>query len=615
MIGLNSAHAPETVTVIEKAVALHAAEQFEEAETLYSTVPEKHPRAASILYFRASAALRTAGLETALQLMRRAAELDGMPPGAAIPDSRSCLAWADLLARTGRFGEAAPCYEIAILLDPSLIEAHVGLGLVYAACRQPHYAAACFQRALRLDPCNGAALLNLATSWRFMGYHDAAAGCYREALRLLPNRMEVLYSLGTLLCEQRELEEAIEVHRRALSLAPNHAGVLTDLGSALVLTGKMDEGLALLYRAIAAAPGWAVAHVNLGIALVRLRRVEEARAAFHKAQALNPEFAYAKFCESNLDLLLGDFARGYALYDAHRKVYPHRHQERRWDGSPLNGKTILLYAQHGLGDTLQFVRYVPVVAQMGGRVLLQVQPALLKLLKNYPGAAEVLPSGDQPIEFDAQATLLELPAILGHIQETIPRAVPYLHADSVLSAAWASRLQNDVGFRIGIAWHGNPHQKDGLIRSCTLQDMERICRVPGLIVYSLQCGKGSEELEASGLPLKKINDLDQHDGPFMDTAAIASLLDLVITIDTSIAHLAGGLGCPVWLAVPHWPDWRWMLDRSDSPWYPTMRIFRQVKPFEWKPVFEQMARELVRMLSSEHPTNSVIEAQSLITLQ
>jgi tetratricopeptide (TPR) repeat protein len=599
VIGFNSANAAETVTVIEKAVALHAAERFEEAETFYSRVPEQHPRAASILYFRAGAALRTTGLDAALQLMQRAAELDGMPAEAAVPDAMSYLAWADSLARTGRFGEAAPCYEIALLLDPSLIEAHVGLGLVYAACKQPHYAAACFQRALRLDPCNGAALLNLATSWRFMGYREAAAGCYREALRLLPNRMEVLYSLGTLLCEERELEEAIEVHCRALSLSPDHAGVLTDLGSAMVLSGKMDEGLALLHRASAAAPGWPVAQVNLGIALVRLRRVDDARAAFHKAQTLDPEFAYAKFCESNLDLLLGDFTRGYAQYDAHRKVYPHRYQERRWDGSSLKGKTILLYAQHGLGDTLQFVRYVPVVAQMGGRVLLQVQPTLLKLLEDYPGAAAVLPTGDQPIEFDVQATLLELPAILGHTPETIPRTVPYLPADSALSAAWAARLQEDGGFRIGIAWHGNPHQKDGLIRSCKLQDMEPICRIPGVTVYSLQCGNGSEELEASGLPVKKIDDLDQHHGPFMDTAAIASLLDLVITIDTSIAHLAGGVGRPVWLALPHWPDWRWMWDRSDSPWYPTMRIFRQAKPFEWKPVFEEMAAELVRCFRPE----------------
>jgi tetratricopeptide (TPR) repeat protein len=590
---LSSAASPD----LQRALALHGAGEFALAAAAYARVAEEHAPTASILYLYAGASLRAEGLPAARHLVTRAAALEGwsLDEDAA---AGAYLVVGDCLRTAWRLGEALPCYEIALQLDPSLVNAHVGLGLTYAACNRPFEAAMHFQNALRLDAHCVAALVNLGTMWRRLGQREAALPCYRLAVKLAPNLMEPHFFLGSLLCELRELDEAVAMYRRALALAPNHPGIFTELGSALALQGRTDEGHALLRQATTLAPRWPVAHVNLGIALSRAHRFDEALVAFKSAQDADPNFIYAQFCESNIYLMRGDYKRGYALYDAHRAVYPHRYREQRWDGSPLDGRTILLYSQHGLGDTFQFVRYVARVAAMGGRVILQVQPNLVPLFKSEPAAAAVLATNEDPGPFDVQATLLEIPAILGDTIDTIPATVPYLRADPTLVAHWRASLKQDRAFKIGIAWHGNPNQKDGLIRRCTLRDMASTWSVPGVTVYSLQIGAGRDEISAGDrLPVIDLGDIDR-DGAFMDTAAIMEALDLVVTIDTSIAHLAGGLGRPVWMAVPYWADWRWMIDRTDSPWYPTMRIFRQKQPGEWHSVFAQIASALYERLNT-----------------
>jgi Tfp pilus assembly protein PilF len=492
-------------------------------------------------------------------------------------------------------------------------------GLTLAASGRLFEAAAAFQAALRLDPELVPALLNLGTAYRHLGQRDCALPCYRLAARLAPDRPEALYLYGTLLCELRELEEAIDVHRWALALAPDQPGVLSDLGSALVLRGgdaDGAEGMALLRRAVELAPDWPVAHVNLGVALLRRRRMAAALRCFRAAQRVDAGCDYARFCESNLHLMRGDYPRGYALYDAHRAVYPPRYRERLWDGVPLAGRTVLLYAQHGLGDTLQFVRYVSRAAALGGRVVLQVQPQLLPLLGRQPGAVRVLSNLADPGSFDVQASLLELPAVLGDTLDTIPADVPYLAADRRLRRRWAHRLAGDGGFKVGLVWHGNPKQKDGLVRSCRLADMAPVWELHGVSAYSLQVGVGSEELaelaggagRAGTPPVRDLGALDVEAGAFMDTAAIVDSLDLVVTVDTSVAHLAGGLGRPVWMVVPYWADWRWMVDRDDSPWYPTMRIFRQRRPGAWGPVFAELAAALEATMQSRIARPPLAEA-------
>lgn len=458
-------------------------------------------------------------------------------------------------------------------------------------------AAAVFQAALRLEPEQVPILLQLGSLWHRLGHRESALPCYRLAAKLAPNRPEALYLLATLLCELRELDEAVDLQRRALALAPDQPEVLSELGNALMLRGgegEIAEGMSYLRRAVSLAPGWAMGHVHLGVGYVRLKDAARALDCFRAAEELDPSCDYARFCESNVHLMLGDYKRGYAMYDAHRAVYPHRYRQRRWKGDELDGRTLLLYAQHGLGDTLQFVRYVPRVAKYGGRVVLQVQSQLLPLLGEQPGAAEVLVMNDGPVSFDVQATLLELPAVLGHELHTLPAEVPYLRADPGLCEVWAARLDREDGFKIGLAWHGNPKQKDGLIRSCNVLDMAPLWSVPGVITYSLQVGAGEEQLRSQEVEpfVRDLGAIDRVAGPFMDTAAIMQSLDLIVTIDTAVAHLAGGLGRPVWLVLPYWSDWRWGLLGNKSPWYPTMRIFRQSEPGAWGPVFDEVTRAL-----------------------
>jgi tetratricopeptide (TPR) repeat protein len=590
---LPSATDPE----LQRALELHVAGNFAQAAAAYARVPEDHPHAAKVQYLHAGAALRAHGIAAARHLFTHAAALESRTLNEnAKPDDYLIL--GDCLRTAFRLDEALPCYEMALQLDDGVVSAYVGLGLIHAACNRPFEAATYFQNALRLDPGCVSALVNLGTMWRRVGQREAALPCYRLAVKLAPNLMEAHFFLGTLLCELRELDEAVAMHRRALALAPNHPGILTDLGSALALQGETSEGHALLQQAVALAPRWSIAHVNLGIALSREHRFEDALLEFKMAQDVDPKFVYAQFCESNVYLMQGDYERGYALYDAHRAVFPHRYRERRWDGSSLNGRTILLYAQHGLGDTLQFVRYVARVADMGGRIILQVQPNLVPLFRSEPTAAAVLATNEDPGPFDVQATLLELPAILGDTIQTIPATVPYLRANPTRMIHWREYLKHNPAFKIGIAWHGNPNQKDGLIRRCALRDMAPIWGLPGVSVYSLQIGAGREEISAGDqLPVIDLGDIDR-DGAFTDTAAIMETLDLVVTIDTSIAHLAGGLGRPVWMVVPYWADWRWMIERTDSPWYPTMRIFRQTRPGEWQPVFTELASALYERLNT-----------------
>lgn len=340
---------------LQRAFDLHSAGDFAQAAAAYAAVPEGHPRAARVHYLHAGAALRADGIPAARRLLARAAALEDRPLDEdAEPDAYVTL--GDCLRTAWRLGEALSCYEIALQLDDGVIGAYLGLGLIYAALDRPFEAAMHFQNALRLDAHCVPALVNLGTMWRRTGQREAALPCYRLAAKLAPDLLEANFFLGTLLCELRELDEAVAVHRRALELAPDHPGVLTDLGSTLALQGQTEEGHALLRSAVELAPRWPIAHVNLGIALTRAHRFDDALNAFKAAQDADPNFFYAQFCESDLYLMMGDYDRGYALYDAHRAVYPHRYSERRWDGSPLDGRTILLYAQHGLGDTLQFIR-------------------------------------------------------------------------------------------------------------------------------------------------------------------------------------------------------------------------------------------------------------------
>jgi tetratricopeptide (TPR) repeat protein len=540
-----------------------------------------------------------------------------------------------VLDEAGRGDEAIACYRQAVRLRPEFVEAHRHLGTLLAARGALREAAASLAQAVQLRPDAPAVHNNLGNVLRAQGQRDQAIGRYREAIRLRPDCAEAHNNLGNVLREEGRLDEAIACYRRARELRPGSVDVLTNLAAALANQGEFAAAEESARRAIALAPGCAEAHGSLGAALRCLGRLEAAEAAYREAIRLRPDCAEAhgnlgavladqgqeeKLAEACAEfeaalrlapenhaarkrlaqtlLALGDFARGWAEYEARLKLPGHTGStfcEPRWEGEPLKGRTILLHAEQGLGDTLQFVRYAPLVQARGGRVVVECPGPLRRLLAGCAGIDRVVPQGAALPAFDLHAPLMSLPKVFGTTLANVPARVPYIVPDAGLAACWARALAGLDGLKVGIAWQGNPQYRRDRVRSIPLVHFEPLARIAEIRLISLQKGFGTEQLAAldGRFPVLDLGgQLDEQHGGFMDTAAIMASLDLVITSDTAVPHLAGALGVPVWLALPYAPDWRWLLDRQDSPWYPTMRLFRQGEPGDWRSVFAAMAEAL-----------------------
>jgi hypothetical protein len=323
-----------------------------------------------------------------------------------------------------------------------------------------------------------------------------------------------------------------------------------------------------------------------------------------KSMALKPADCYAT-PRALAWLLMGRSEQGWPGYEWRWRCkefapLPPLHPPR-WDGSPLAGRTILIQTEQGVGDTLQFIRYVPLVQESGGRVILVCQPALVPLLRRSPRIERLVAHGESLPEYDVHVPLLSLPGLFGTTLDTVPAAVPYLDAEPALMEAWRHRLGSYAGFRVGIVWQGNPQFRFDRLRSIPLAQFSPLAQVPGVHLVSLQNGAGRDQLSAlpGSFPVTDLgHQLDDATGAFLDTAAVMKNLDLVISSDTAAAHLAGALGVPVWVPLHDVPDWRWLLDREDSPWYLTMRLFRQSRPGQWEEVFERIAAALQRRLAA-----------------
>lgn len=529
----------------------------------------------------------------------------------------------------GKFSEAVASLMRAVQLNPGYAQAHSNLGLAFADQNLPEEAVASLERALRCKPDFAEAHHNLGLALKRQGKLSEAVASLTRAVNLKPDYAEAYNSLGLALKEQGKLDEAIDSLAHAIRLKGNYAEAHTNLGSVLTEQGKPDEAVASLRRALLCDPNLAPAHNNLGLALLEQGQLDEAAASLQQAVRRKPEYAEAHKNLGMVWLLAGNFEQGWPAYEWRLKckefsIPPFR--QPQWDGRPLHGQTILLLAEQGLGDTLQFIRYAPLVKERGGRVLLACPAALARLLACSPGVDELVSQDSQPA-FDVYAPLLSLPRIFGTTLATTPAKVPYLFADAGLVQHWQQELSPSSGssrpnpqpsantsllatpgpssrpeLKIGITWRASAQSSTGHRRSFPLTQFAPLARLEGVRLFSLQKGPGTEQLGALAgqIAVTDFGDrLDKTAGPFMDTAAVIRNLDLVITPDTAVAHLAGGLGVPVWVALPFVPDWRWMLQREDSPWYPTMRLFRQTKRGDWTPVFERIADEVRRWIDAD----------------
>jgi tetratricopeptide (TPR) repeat protein len=526
--------------------------------------------------------------------------------------------------QAGNLRQAEQLFLQVVQVDPQQAEALSYLGLIAHQMGRIQEAVARGRQVVWLRPDAPEAHNNLGNVLRGLGLLEEAITVCRQALQLRPNFPAAQVNLGSALAQLGQTAEAVEVLRKAVRLDPRLAEGWTSLGNALALQDQPGEAIPCFQQAIRLNPADANAQANLGETLVQQSRLDEGEACLEKALQINAGHPQAHFNRALLWLLEGKWEKGWSEYEWRFQTpkFPrYSFQQPRWDGSAATqpGQSILLLAEQGLGDTLLFVRYAPMVQNRGWRVIVQCQPALLKLLATAKGIDCLLPHGSSLPPFDTYAPFFSLPGIFRNTVDDVPANVPYLHADDKLDNGGKCEVRSAKSappstphsalrtphafphFFVGIAWQGNTDYVYDRQRSAPLRHFHMLAQVEGVQLLSLQKGPGAEQLEDNQALKSSIcrlpSTFDEASGAFMDTAAIMRHLDLVITTDTAIAHLAGSLGVPVWVALPRVPDWRWLLQREDSPWYPTMRLFRQTRRGEWREVFERMAWDLKEIIS------------------
>jgi Flp pilus assembly protein TadD len=521
------------------------------------------------------------------------------------------------LKRLGRIDEAREAFETALRLKPDLAGARINLAVVSKeqgdhARSKSHFQEAVvhLRESVRLRPDLARSHADLAYALAELGRFSESAASYRRALWLQPRDPESLNNLGNALRELGQLDEAESCTREAIRLFPAYAEAHGNLGNVLAEANRLAEAQSAYAEAIRLRPNYVEAHGNLGNVLADSGQLAEADAAYAEAIRLQPDYAEAHLNRSFLWLAKGDYDRGFAEYEWRWKTKKLRDETPRkppWSGDALDGRTILLRTEQGFGDTFQFIRYAPLVKASGGRVLLECEPALMKILEGVAGVDALVPIGSQPAH-DVQRPLMSLPLVFGTTLETIPASVPYLFAKPGLVDHWRGKLAALDGFKVGIAWQGNPKFKRDRGRSIPLAEFEPLAKIAGVRLIGLQKGSGADQVGKPDLRFDLTDlgpDRDEAEGAFVDTAAIMMGLDLVITSDSAIAHLAGALGVPVWVALGAVPDWRWMLDRDDCPWYPTMRLFRRSKLAGWNEPLQRMADELQARLKPGQTVDAV----------
>jgi Flp pilus assembly protein TadD len=513
------------------------------------------------------------------------------------------------LARLGRVAEALPHFEKAADVLPNLASVHHNLGTALLDLNRPAEAIPHLQKAVALDARSAGAHHNLGKAHRLAGQVPHAIDFLREAVRLDPQSADIRTSLAEALAADHRLEEAVVQFREAATLAPDKPGVLRNLGMALMQQDDLAGALEVLERAVQVEPSSAEAWCSLGYVRGHRERFSEALTALDRALEIDPQHVSAHMNRALLRLLLGQFGTGLTEYEWRWKTgnlsLP-PFQKPNWDGTPLTGRTILLHSEQGSGDTIQFIRYAPLLKQRGATVLLACPAKLVRLLSTCPGIDRVVAKGEPIPRFDVHAPLVSLPRLLDTTTETIPSRAPYLSAEPALVERWRQELRDESGFKVGIAWQGSRTHKEDRWRSVPLAQFALLAQVPGVRLYSLQKGDGAEQIAQADFPLVDLGSrLDEETGAFVDTAAVMRNLDLVIAVDTALIHLAGALGVTAWLPLTHTPDWRWQVGREDCPWYPSLRLFRQKELSRWGPVFERMAKALAEQAGKKEVAKPV----------
>ncbi len=587
----------------EAAVAQHQAGNLAEAEAAYRRVVESDPQHWDAVYLLGTALLQLSRFEECIEWLQRI--IDVHPDS---PDAHNNLGVAH--KALGNWQQAGRAFETAIKANPEYDQAFYNLGALMEDRRLFSDAEKCYRHVLKLKPGDPQSQYNLANVLKAQGLWSDAEEAYRSVLALQPNNQDVRINLAFVLVQQERLTDAVNIYQQILAADPNYYEIHNNLSYIHDRQGNPEAAIASAQAALAIFDDYPDGHNNWGTALRSMHRLDEACERFQKALDLRPDFALAEFNLATTRMLSGDLKSGWSGYERRSETGeirdavtpPRQFDQPRWDGQPISGKRLLVHSDQGFGDTIQFVRFLEQVKQRSAaHVVFECQPQLVSLLSDNPAIDEIIADGEPLPEFDLQVSLSSLGGLLSIELDNLPAKVPYIQAGSELRPELLELLEvaNSSHQNIGIVWQGNPAQARDALRSCPLDKLLALAELPNVSLFSLQTGEtGLAQLKALEADAA-IVDIGSHLNNFADTAAVLDRLDLLITVDTAVAHLGGAMGAEVWTLLPHTPDWRWLLDRDDSPWYPTMRLFRQPKWGDWDSVVVAVIDALKTRLGTE----------------
>ena len=506
------------------------------------------------------------------------------------------------LKELGQLEEALKSCNKSIQLKPDYAEAFNNRGNVLQDLGQLEEAIKSYDKAIVLKPASAKAYYKRGTTLQNLGQLEEALKNYDQAIRLKPDYAEAYNNRGTTLQDLGQLEEALKNYDRAIRLKPDFAKAYNNRGIVVQNLGQLEEAIKNYDKTIQLKPDFAEAYNHRGTALQNLGRLEEAIKSHDRAIQISPKLYSARFNRSLAWLLGGNFQQGWPEYDFRLQTFKNRkrtfHQGAKWKAEPLENKIVFVYPEQGFGDTIQFMRYLPMLKKLGGKVIFEVRQPLLRLVETFQGYDQLWTyqqnqDASSMHKFDYHVPLPSLPGLFNTTLENIPSASPYLSVDNKLIRMWQTRIESKELFKVGIVWAASDDFKENRLRSIRLSNFKVLSDIKGLKLFSLQKDKPAKWTDIDPGEVVDI-DLGAEISDFADTAAIIENLDLVVSVDTSVAHLAGALGKEVWTLLPFSPDWRWLLNRSDSPWYPSMRLFRPPSVCDWKSVLQEVRKALVQ---------------------
>ncbi|OYQ31471.1 hypothetical protein CHU95_20180 [Niveispirillum lacus] len=581
---------PPPPDLFAAASADHDAGRINEALAGYRAVLDRNPAHAGALHRLGILHLQTGDFVAALPVLERAVMAE---PDGAVQHSNL----ASALRRLGRLPEALNACIQALRLSPDFVDAHINLVNILDQMQRYGDAIRAQKQLISLRPYQGEARLQLARLLILDNRPEEAVEALYDLLGMQPLSVHAYTNLGVALRRLGRLDDAAAAYRTALGFAPDDTGLLNNLGIVLQDQYRYPEAMDCFRQALVRQPNSATTHLNLSVAYREEMRIAQSVDCARAAVRCDPSLAAAHTALAVSLLMQGEYEEGLAEYEWRSRMadFPSPRRDFTspvWDGSDRAGGTLLVHDEQGVGDALQFVRYLPMLKARGFKVILECNSQLVRLLGRMPGVDQVVGRFQPLPPHDAHISLLSLPYLLGARVDNVPAQVPYLATEPDVQAHWANRLSDFAGVKVGLVWAGNPEFKADRLRSPGLRAFRPLLDLPGVSFFGLQKGPGRQDLDTIGPLPVSFTDLGPEIGDFADTAAIMANLDLIITSCTGPAHLAGGLGRPTWTVLPFSPDWRWLAAGEDTFWYPTMRLFRQPERGDWGTVIGRVSAAL-----------------------